>query len=194
MSQYRRIRSKGASYFFTVNLADRRSALLVDRVDALRDAVARTRAERPFWIDAMVVLPDHLHAVWTLPEGNADYSTRWRLIKARFVQEMEADMPRSRSKRAKGERGIWQRRFWEHCIRDDADYRAHVAYCWTNPVKHGLVERAVDWPHSSIHRDIRRGLVGPEYVGWVVHDGGAGGVHPPIGERREDNVGFRGGG
>ncbi len=185
MSTYRRFRIPGATYFFTANLADRGSTLLVDRIDMLREAFSQTRAERPFEVNAIVVLPDHLHAVWTLPPGDTDYSTRWRLIKARFAHDVGIEMPRSRSKRAKAERGIWQRRFWEHCIRDEADYRAHVAYCWTNPVKHGYVERAVAWPHSSIHRDIKRGLVGSEYVGWVVPEDEIEGVHPRMGERQQ---------
>jgi putative transposase len=110
-----------------------------------------------------VVLPDHLHAVWTLPEADSDFSTRWRLIKSRFSRALGATGHRSASMLAKNERGIWQRRFWEHHIRDEADFAAHVRYCWGNPVKHGLVERAVDWPYSSIHRDIRAGRVAAEY-------------------------------
>ncbi|MEM6311081.1 MAG: transposase [Pseudomonadota bacterium] len=137
--------------------------MLVDHIDALRMAVARTRAERPFHMDAFVVLPDHVHAVWILPEGDAAYSTRWRIIKSRFTRSVlgmvSAEHPPyvSRSKRMKRERGIWQRRFWEHHIRSDEEYAACVRYCLTNPVKHELVERPEDWPYSSIHRDIREG-------------------------------------
>lgn len=209
MSNYRRMRAKGASYFFTVTTAGRGPGPLVDRVDALRDAVARTRAERPFLIDAMVVLPDHVHAVWTLPEGDADYSTRWGAIKARFTRRVGLQPTggagddgtgvvgwkptlRSMSKRRKQDGKVWQRRFWEHCIRDDADYRAHVAYCWLDPVKHGYVERPVDWLHSSIHRDIRRGLVGPDYMGRVHAYGVGWGSTPPMGEKR-GAVGWNGG-
>ncbi|GGE50066.1 REP-associated tyrosine transposase [Actibacterium pelagium] len=172
MTNYRRAGVPGATYFFTVALANRGATTLVERVDLLRDAFFRTYSERPFHCDAFVVLPDHLHAVWTLPEGDADFSTRWRLIKARFsrslLEEMGAEHPsygRSASKVEKGEVGIWQRRFWEHMIRDEADYRAHVEYCWGNPVKHGLVERPADWVFSSIHRDVRLGLVPDDWSG-----------------------------
>lgn len=174
MPRYLRARVPGASYFFTVNLSRRGSRLLVDRVGDLRAAYARTVRDAPVFCDAMVILPDHLHAVWTLPPGDSAYSERWRKIKYRFSRAVggtvgrPAHPTRSASKVAKRERGIWQRRFWEHAIRDEADYRAHVAYCWGNPVKHGLVERAVDWPYSSIHRDIRAGRVDAEWVGGLV--------------------------
>lgn len=152
MPHYLRPHVTGASIFFTVALADRKSRLLVEEIDLLRASVRATRAERPFGIDAWVVLPDHLHCVWTLPAGDADYPTRWRLIKARFSRELPpAGLRESHVRRQ--ERGVWQRRFWEHHLRDYADYAAHVRYCWINPVKHGLVERPEDWPYSSIHRD-----------------------------------------
>ncbi|WP_170573969.1 REP-associated tyrosine transposase [Ruegeria atlantica] len=167
MTNYRRVRIPGAKYFFTVSLADRSSDLLIREVAHLRSAFAATQRERPFWCDAFVVLPDHLHAVWTMPPGDADYSTRWRLIKSRFVRITGEIGPRSGSKIVKRERGIWQRRFWEHTIRDERDYRSHMAYCWGNPVKHGLVEHPTDWPYSSIHRDIRTGRVDPEWSGGV---------------------------
>lgn len=164
MPNYRRPRVAGARWFFTVALQQRGSDLLVREIDALRNAVAATRASRPFEIEAMVVLPDHWHAVWALPVGDDDFSTRIGAIKARFTRAVRAvgwnpTLPRSSSKIRKGEAGVWQRRFWEHLIRDEADWRRHVAYCWANPQKHGFVTRAVDWPHSAIHRDIRRGLV-----------------------------------
>ncbi len=174
MSDYRRVRIPGAKYFFTVSLADRSSDLLVREVAHLRAAFAVTQRERPFWCDAFVVLPDHLHAVWTLPPGDADYSTRWGAIKARFTRGVKASgvvgwnpTLRTDSKIAKGDAGIWQRRFWEHTIRDEPDHRNHMAYCWRNPVKHGMVERPTDWPYSSIHRDIRAGRVDPEWSGVV---------------------------
>ena len=170
MPNYIRPRVTGATVFFTVALADRRSDLLVREVDRLREAVRVTRAERPFGIDAWVVLPDHLHAVWTLPAGDADYSTRWRLIKGRFAAGITAGV-RSSSKIRAREKGIWQRRYWEHHIRDERDFAAHVQYCWGNPVKHGLVTRAADWPHSSIHRDIRAGRVEPAWIGEVEPEG-----------------------
>lgn len=163
MTEYRRFYRKGGTYFFTVALADRRASSLTEHIDLLRTAFAATMIDQRFRCEAAVVLPDHLHAVWTLPEGDADFSTRWRLIKSRFSRALGTTGDRSLSMIAKSERGIWQRRFWEHAIRDEADFAAHVRYCWINPVKHGLVERAVDWPFSSIHREIAAGRVDPEY-------------------------------
>ncbi len=154
MSNYLRPNVTGATVFFTVALAERGSNLLIAEIARLRQAVRTTKSERPFEIDAWVVLPDHLHAVWTLPRGDADFSTRWRLIKSRFSREIPKGQTRA-SHDARSERGIWQRRFWEHHIRNEADYLAHVRYCWMNPVKHGLVERPQDWRYSSVHRDAR---------------------------------------
>lgn len=165
MSCYRRIRVPGATYFFTVNLARRGSSLLIDHVDDLRRAYGAMMMEAPVQSEAMVVLPDHIHAIWTLPQGDHDYSDRWRRIKARFTRAIGQPAPRSASKQIKREAGIWQRRFWEHTIRGEEDFRQHLAYCWANPVKHGLVEVAADWPYSSIHRDIRLGLAAPDWRG-----------------------------
>jgi putative transposase len=164
MPNYRRVRVAGATYFFTVKLADRSSSLLTDRIADLRTAFAETRAALPFRCDAAVILPDHLHMIWTLPAGDADFSTRWRLIKTGFTKSTGRTGPRSASKRAKREAGLWQRRFWEHLVRDETDLTHHLRYCWANPVKHGLVEHPADWPHSSIHRDIRLGRVDPEWT------------------------------
>lgn len=175
MPTYVRPKVRGATVFFTVTLARRGATLLVDEIGDLRAAVAATRAERPFRIDAWTVLPDHLHAIWTLPAGDADFSTRWGAIKARFSRSCRRagftpPPPVGRRNggvnpalRRKGEIGLWQPRFWEHHIRDSADYDAHVRYCWGNPVKHGLVARAADWPYSSIHREIRAGRVDPDW-------------------------------
>ena len=156
MPNYTRPKLPGATVFFTVGLADRRSAALVDHVGVLRDAVRKTREERAFHIDAWVVLPDHLHAVWTLPDGDFDFSTRWSVIKARFSRSAGTGH-RRKSHVKRRERGLWQRRFWEHHIRSDEDYSTAVRYCHINPVKHGLVERPEDWPFSSIHREIAAG-------------------------------------
>ncbi len=154
MPQYRRPALTGATVFFTVTLAQRGSDLLLARLDALREAVRVTRAERPFGIEAWVVLPDHLHCIWTLPAGDRDYPTRWRLIKARFSMGTEPGRRRT-SHIARAERGIWQRRYWEHHCRDESDFAAHMRYCWFNPVKHGLVGRPEDWAASSVHHDPR---------------------------------------
>jgi putative transposase len=143
----------GTSWFFTVNLLDRRQRLLVKHIDRLREAVRETRRRFPFEIDAMVVLPDHIHAVWTLPEGDCDFPVRWRLIKIGFSKSIPKGEWIGEGRRVRGERGIWQRRYWEHAIRDPRDYAHHIDYCWFNPVKHGLVANVEDWPFSSFHRD-----------------------------------------
>jgi putative transposase len=171
MPNYRRAFVPGGCWFFTVNLLERRQTLLVDRIELLRQAVARTRKSHPFDIDAFVVLPDHLHAMWTLPPGDADFSIRWRLIKSCFSKALPKHERRSAVRKARGERGIWQRRFWEHLIRDEADYTRHVEYCYINPVKHGLVTRVRDWPHSSLHRDVERGIVPLDWAGDAGREG-----------------------
>ena len=158
MPDYRRNRVSGGIYFFTVNLLERRVRLLVEHVDALRNAVRQVRAQRPFHIDAWVVLPDHTHCVWTLPPGDADYSSRWKAIKIAFAKALPRTERLSAVRERKGGRGIWQRRFWEHTIRDDRDYAAHVDYVHINPVKHGLVERVADWLYSSFHRLVTDGI------------------------------------
>jgi len=157
MSWYRRLYVPGGTYFFTVTLADRSAWTLVKEIDLLRSVYASVIKEHPVRCDAMVVLPDHIHAVWTLPEGDADFSIRWKKIKGLFSWHCKAVGYVSPSKARKGEKGIWQRRFWEHSIRDNADFCAHVNYCHFNPVKHGLVPRPEAWPYSTVHRDIREG-------------------------------------
>ncbi|WP_367026506.1 transposase [Methylococcus sp. ANG] len=165
MPDYRRFRVPGGTYFFTVNLLDRRADTLVRHIDALREAVRLTRRERPFHADAWVVLPDHMHCVWTLPPGDDDFSNRWKAIKIRVVRAVPQTEHRSKVRIAKGERGVWQRRFWEHAIRDDEDYARHVDYEHWNPMKHGLVGRLADWPYSSFHRYVRFGLLPPDWAG-----------------------------
>ena len=157
MANYRRNFIPGGCFFFTVNLADRRLQLLTENIDALRDAVREVRERHPLTIDAMVVLPDHLHAVWTLPDDDADFSTRWRQIKSAFTRKLPEGRSISPSRLIKGERGIWQRRYWEHTIRDEDDFGRHIDYIHINPVKHGLVTRVRDWPHSSFHRMVKLG-------------------------------------
>jgi putative transposase len=181
MPDYRRNLIPGATYFFTVNLADRRSNLLVAEVDHLRAAVARTRTLHPFTIDAWVVLPDHMHAVWTLPVHDTDFSTRWATIKRLFSTSVPPTEHRSASRRKQGERGIWQRRFWEHTIRDARDFAAHVDYVHFNPVKHGLVTQPAAWPLSSFRRSVARGHYPSDW---------AGAEHPDadMGERTHNNA------
>lgn len=165
MTQYRRARSTGGTYFFTVALADRRSALLVDRVSSLRNAFRHVQRVHPFAIEAIVILPDHLHSVWRLPPSDADYSTRWRLIKTEFSRVIPADELRNASRIAKNERGIWQRRYWEHLIRDDTDFVRHVDYIHNNPARHGHVKRLADWPLSSFHKFVQLGILPHDWGG-----------------------------
>jgi len=139
--------------------------MLVDHIDVLRGAFDKIRANYPFEIAAIVILPDHLHAIWTLPPDDANFSMRWRLIRSRFAKALPKRERRSAVRKKRNERGIWQRRFWEHLIRDDADYARHVEYCYFNPVKHGLVRRVQDWPHSSFHRDVRLGIFPLDWAG-----------------------------
>ena len=170
MTSYRRNFVPGGCQFFTVNLAERKSRLLTDRIDVLRAAFRNARARHPFTIDAIVVLPDHLHAIRSLPNNDADFATRWRLIKTTFSRAVPAGERISRSRLHKGERGIWQRRFWEHTLRDEHDYARHVDYIHFNPVKHGLVTRVRDWPHSSFHRMVRLGVYPLDWGGDVATD------------------------
>ncbi|MFT3736439.1 MAG: transposase [Rhodocyclaceae bacterium] len=167
MPAYIRHRPPGGTWFFTHNLLDRSSGLLVEHIDLLRESVRAVKAKRPFHIDAWIVLPDHMHAIWTLPEGDSDYSGRWRAIKIAFSKGLPKTEMRSAARVAQGERGIWQRRFWEHTIRDDADYAAHVDYVHVNPLKHGHVRRVADWPHSSFHRAVAQGIYAADWGGEV---------------------------
>lgn len=160
MPNYRRLRVPGASYFFTVNLAEPGGTVLTDRIDLLREAYRMTAAEHPIQCDALVVLPDHIHAVWTLPEGDAEFSIRWQKIKARFTHWTGLKGPQSRSMVEKREAGLWQRRYWEHMIRDPGELGRAVAYCHADPVRHGLVPDAAEWPFTTLHRDLRRKVGG----------------------------------
>ncbi|MGH8192168.1 MAG: REP-associated tyrosine transposase [Rhodanobacteraceae bacterium] len=175
---YRRAKTPGGTYFFTVNLADRSRRLLVERVDTLREVVREVRRRHPFEIVAWVVLPDHIHAIWKLPPDEADFSTRWLLIKAGFSRHIAPTEHINVSRATRGERGIWQRRFWEHLICDENDLARHVDYVHINPVKHGHASKASDWPWSSIHRYIRNGTLGSD---WAAEPD----VPALIGERQE---------
>jgi putative transposase len=159
MRTYTRAYTPGGTFFFTVNLADRSKTLLIDHVVELRESMKRVLDTHPFHIDAMVVMPEHLHAILTLPAGDTDYSTRWALVKAGFSRKLPKTEGISASRSNKGERGIWQRRYWEHQIRDENDFARHVDYIHYNPVKHGYVKSPCDWAHSSIHRFIREGVL-----------------------------------
>ena len=150
MVQYRRNRVKGGCYFFTVTLRDRSSDLLIRHVDVLRNAFISCRRSRPFKMDAVVILPDHLHTIWTLPEGDADYPGRWKAIKAQFTRTLRRG--------GLVQSSPWQSRYWEHTIRDSEDWRRHMDYVHYNPVKHGYVQRPADWPHGSFGRAVNDGL------------------------------------
>ena len=170
MSHYRRAVQAGGCFFFTV-VTYRRRPWLVDEAarSALREAITRTRAKHPFTIEAWVLMPDHLHCVWTLPPGDSDYSTRWSLIKRRVSMalgermHLEAWMRPSKEKHR--ERTLWQRRYFEHTLRDEADFARCVDCIHFNPVKHGYVARVIDWPWSSFHRHVAAGLCPPEWTG-----------------------------
>jgi putative transposase len=165
MRTYVRTRVGGATYFFTLAVADRRhNALLVDRIDALRDAFRHVRRAHPFALDAIVVLPDHLHCLWTLPEHDADYSVRWRLIKSRFSHSIPRGEYISPSRSRRAERGFWQRRYWEHLIRDGRDLERHLDYIHYNPVKHGHAMAPKDWPHSSFRKFVAAGVYEPDWA------------------------------
>ena len=129
-----------------MTLLERRRKLLTEHIDILRAVFKAARQRRPFTVEAIVILPDHLHCIWTLPEGDADFSGRWQDIKARFAAHISV------RRLKKGERGIWQRRFWEHAIRDERDFERHVNYIHYNPVKHGHMTMVADWPYLSFHR------------------------------------------
>jgi len=170
MSRYRRANTAGGTYFFTV-VTYRRQPILCDVPirTALRDALLSVRLTKPFSIDAWVLLPDHLHCVWTLPPGDNDFSGRWSVIKNAVTRSVGAQYRREEwhnaSKTKHREGTIWQRRFWEHCIRDDTDLQHHIDYLHFNPVKHGLVKRVADWPHSTFHRFVAEGIYSPDWAG-----------------------------
>lgn len=162
MPYYRRARVPGASYFFTV-VSEGRRPILTDATirAALRRAICEVRAEMPFRIDGWVLLPDHMHVIWTLPEGDADYSTRWKRIKGKVTHEcgnayLQPDYLSDRH-RTEGSATLWQKRFWEHLLRNEGDFSRHLDYLHGNPLKHGLVDRVGDWPWSSFHRWLKQG-------------------------------------
>jgi len=167
MSNYRRNFVHGGCYFFTVNLLERQRTLLTDHIDLLRDSVRRVKVLYPFHIDAWVVLPDHMHAVWTLPPDTNDFPVRWRLIKLLFSKGLPHTERLSSVRRQRSERGIWQRRYWEHTISTESDYAQHIDYVHANPLKHGHVNRICDWPYSSFHRYVRDGILSVDWRGDV---------------------------
>jgi putative transposase len=170
MSNYRRNYVPGGTYFFTAVTHERRPLFDGDHPRSLlRAAIQAVRSKRPFDIVATVLLPDHFHCVWTLPEGDADYSTRWRQIKEAFtvsyLKAGGAEGTMSASRRRHGERSVWQRRFWEHTCKDQDDLNRCLDYIHWNPVKHGLVQLVRDYPWSSFHRYVEEGVYPPDWGG-----------------------------
>ena len=158
--EYRRAKTPGATYFFTAVTYQRQTIFdNTAMVDLLRGCFRLVKQRHPFVIDAMVVLQEHLHCIWTLPDGDADFSMRWRLIKSEFSRHCGEEYKRQRgaSRIGKGEQAVWQRRFWEHQIRDERDFAQHVDYIHFNPVSHGLVMAPKDWKYSSFHRYVQDG-------------------------------------
>ena len=159
MVQYRRNFVPGGTFFFTLTLRDRRHTLLTAHSDELRDAMRATNALNPWTTDAIVVLPDHMHMIWTMPDGDSGYAQRIRMLKARFTSTLRD------TGRWTATESPWQARYWEHTIRDDHDLENHVAYVHYNPVKHGFAKAVADWPHSSFHRYVRDELVPVDWAG-----------------------------
>ena len=163
---YRRAWHKGGTYFFTVSCLQRKNNdCLVRNIDLLREVVAKVKKSHSFTIHAWVVLPEHMHCVIELPDGDDDFSTRWMLIKMLFSKGVPKHERRSATRVERRERGIWQRRYWEHLIRDERDYQAHVDYVHINPVKHGLVKSVKDWPYSTFHKMVEQGVYAQDWGG-----------------------------
>ena len=166
MPNYRRTRIAGGTYFFTV-VTFRRLPLLASSsgISVLQSSFEAVMTRHPFTVEAMVIMPDHLHCSWTLPDGDHDFSTRWRLAKARFsracqrspVERIPSSLLRKR------EKGVWQQKFWEHCIRDDTDFNAHCDYIHYNPVKHGLAQSPGEWQHSTFGQFVQAGFYPPDW-------------------------------
>ena len=186
MSRYRRPNIEGGIFFFTVVLSDRSSELLVKHIACLQQAYRAVHTRRPFATNAICILPDHLHAIWTLPPDDADFASRWSQIKSGFSRQLPAAQLRSSSQMRRRKTGIWQRRFWEHAIRDDADFERHVDYIHFSPVKHGYVTRVRDWPYSSFHRYVKNDSLPADWVAIWPRSRGALGSNPR-GRQRAQN-------
>ena len=161
MPNYRRTRIAGGTYFFTV-VTFRRLPLLASSsaISALRSSFEAVMTRHPFTVEAMVIMPDHLHCIWTLPDGDHDFSTRWRLVKAGFSRACQRSpaeqIPWSLLR--KREKDVWQQKLWEHCIRDDMDFNAHCDYIHYNLVKHGLAQSPAEWQHSTFRLFVQAGF------------------------------------
>lgn len=165
MSDYKRLYKRAGSYFFTVVTHNRQRLLTGPaNIERLREAFRQTQNRHPFILDAVVVLPEHIHCIWQMPGGDEDFSTRWRLIKRHF--SIGIDNPLNQRK----EKQVWQRRFWEHLLRDEDDWRRHMDYIHYNPVKHGYAQRPVDWPHSSFMRAVEGGYYSADWGAFEPHN------------------------
>jgi len=160
--KYRRAFVPGGSYFFTV-VTERRQKIFIDdkNVEILRQAFKNVMKKYPFTIDAAVILPEHLHFVWTLPSNDTDFSTRWRLIKTWFTKhcEYESIIKLNNSQITRDEKNIWQHRYWEHLLRDELDFEQHINYVHYNPVKHGYVSKPIDWEYSSFYKYVEENII-----------------------------------
>lgn len=167
MPNYIRNYQKGASYFFTINIRDRQSQLLTTYIDELRLAYQKTQQKMPFTTDAIIILPDHIHALWTFPENDNDYPTRIRLLKSYFSRKLPAHVKQTnnQSRQGKSETGVWQRRYWEHTIQNEIDYNRHMDYIHYNAVKHGHAKNPADWKHSTFMREVDNGRYDLNWAG-----------------------------
>lgn len=170
MSNYKRSKTPGACYFFTVVTYKKQEiSTHPESRKILHTVISEVKKEYPFKINAWVLLPEHIHCIWTLPDGDADYSKRWGLIKLRFSNQTKNLFFRpeliNKSKQKHRESSIWQRRFWEHEIRDQKDYNQHMDYIYYNPVKHRQVSQVIDWPYSTFHRDAQKGMYSSNWGG-----------------------------
>ncbi|MFC1855988.1 transposase [Thermodesulfobacteriota bacterium] len=168
--KYLRSRTKGATFFFTV-VTYKRNKILCDNENSeiIKEAFKHIASKRPFKTDAFVMLPDHIHCIWTLPYDDSNFSVRWSLIKEYFTKRCNESIKHEQtdSMKKKGLQGVWQKRFWEHTIRDEKDFAAHVDYIHYNPVKHGFSEAPKDWPYSTFHRYVKEGIYD---VNWGAYD------------------------
>ncbi len=160
MSNYRRNKQSGATYFFTLCLQDRKSHLLIDYINALRIAYRKIQDKKPFTTEAMVILPDHIHALWTMPIDDDDYANRIRLFKSYFTRQLPQELKQTDNKNRQkhNQTSIWQLRYWEHTIRDEDDFNNHIDYIHYNPVKHRYVKNVKDWEYSTFHQCVKKGL------------------------------------
>ncbi|NNL06205.1 MAG: transposase [Gammaproteobacteria bacterium] len=162
MPNYRRAQANGGTYFFTVVTYRRRPVFnRPECINFLRESITEVRRKHPFNIDAWVLLPDHMHCIWTLPDEDRDFSRRWGLLKSGFskrAKDLVSVETNSASRTKHREATVWQRRFWEHQIRDEEDFNNHIDYIHYNPIKHGFVKRVQDWPFSTFHRYVIKGI------------------------------------